>query len=92
MKTEELELKSKNVILEGSPFDYTAPESMEEALEVDGEEKIFKLYMQQRKIRWMDSKRREVTGGGLPKQLADALKSADPAILAAIAEKLGVTL
>jgi len=49
-----------------------------------------KLYASQRKIRWVDSKRRELTGGGLPKAVVDALKSADPEVLKTIAESLGV--
>ena len=40
----------------------------------------------------MDNKRRELTGGGLPKQITAALKSADPDVIAAIAAQLGVEL
>jgi len=40
----------------------------------------------------MDGKRRELTGGGLPKSVTDALKAADPEQLRAIAAQLGVDL
>uniref|UniRef100_A0A6M3IGU3 Uncharacterized protein n=1 Tax=viral metagenome TaxID=1070528 RepID=A0A6M3IGU3_9ZZZZ len=92
MLTESIEVKSKGQIIEGSPFVYEYPADLEEAVTVDGDEKVYKLFIQQRKIRFMDSKRREITGGGLPKQIVEALKAADPAKLAAIAEALGVDL
>lgn len=75
MKTEDVSVKSKKVEIEGSPFPYEAPETMEEALAVDGEEKILSLYLQQRKIRFMDAKRKEVTGGGIPKTLLNMIKA-----------------
>ena len=69
MITEQVVIKSKKQDLEGSPFDYEAPSNLEEALEKDGEEKVYKLYAQIRKIRWMDSKRKELNGGGIPSQI-----------------------
>jgi len=76
MQTEQVEIKSKGSVVWSG--DYAYPESLDEALEVDGEEKIFKLYLQQRKIRWTDAKRREVTGGGIPRELINMLKTASP--------------
>jgi len=90
MKTDAIVVKAKGVAI--GTYDYEFPEDLEEGLEADGEEKVFKLYAQQRKIRWMDNKRREVTGGGLPKQITDALKSLNPDQLAAIAAQLGLEL
>jgi len=83
-----VEIKSKGELV--GAFDYEYPENLEEGLEMDGEEKVYKLYAQQRKIRWMDAKRREATGGGLPKKLVELIKSADTAKLAAVAAALGV--
>jgi len=90
MKTEALEVKSKGESL-GS-FDYPAPETLEEGLETDGEETVYKLYSMQRKIRWMDAKRRELTGGGLPKTLTEKLKTLDKDKLAQVAALLGIEL
>lgn len=75
MKSEAVEVKSKKVAVEGSPFDYEFPETLEEALEVDGDEKVYSLYIQQRKIRFMDAKRKEATGGGIPKTLLNLIKA-----------------
>ena len=90
MAIEKVEISSKGQVL--GEFDYDYPETLEAALSTDGEEKIYKLYTAQRKIRWVDAKRRELTGGGVPKAVTDALKNADPAVLKAIAEKLGIEL
>lgn len=90
MQTESVEIKSKGQVVGTVDYDY--PETLDEAIEVDGEDKIYKLYAQQRKIRFIDSERRRLTGGGLPSQVTKALKNADPETLAAIAEKLGVEL
>jgi len=90
MQTSHVEIKSKGEII--GEFDYEFPDSLEEGLEVDGEEKVYNLYIQKRKINFMDAKRRELTGGGLPKQITAALKSADPDVIAKIAAQLGVEL
>jgi len=90
MKSEKVEIKSKGQAL--GEFDYNYPESLEEGLSTDGEESVFKLYAMQRKIRFMDAKRRELTGGGLPKALTDKLKGLDKAKLAQIAELLDIEL
>lgn len=90
MNSEKITIKSKDKIV--GEFDYDYPENLEEGLQVDGEDKVYKLYAMQRKIRAVDTQRRMLTGGGLPKAVVDALKSADPAILAKIASDLGVDL
>jgi len=92
MFTEQVEVKAKGQVLEGSPFAYSYPESLEEALTQDGEEKVYKLYVQQRKIRWMDSKRRELTGGGIPKELLIALRSAPKEYLAKLLADMDIDL
>ena len=73
MKSENVKIKSKDEEL--GEFAYEYPETLEEALEKDGVESVFKLFCMQRKIRWMDAKRRELTGGGLPKSLTAKLKT-----------------
>jgi hypothetical protein len=90
MKSESVEIKSKGESL-GS-FDYAFPETLEEGITTDGADAVFKLYAMQRKIRFMDGKRRELTGGGLPKALTEKLRSLDKTKLAQIAELLGIEL
>jgi len=90
MLSEKVAIKSKGETL--AEFDYDYPANLEEGFDVDGEEKCYKLYIQKRKINFMDNKRRELTGGGLPKAITAALKSADPNVIAAIATQLGVEL
>jgi len=86
--TTTVEIKSKKEIV--GTIEYEAPETLEEALQMDGEEKIFSLYAQQRKIRAMDNARREKTGGGLPTKITKALKGASKEQLMAILDQLGV--
>ena len=88
MQVEKVKVASKGQDL--GEFDYSFPEGLEEALETDGEESVFKLYTMQRKIRWMDAKRRELTGGGLPKALTDKLRGLSKEKLAEIAAVLGI--
>lgn len=90
METVNVEVKSKGQVL--GTFDYEAPVDLSEAVDVDGEDKIYKLYAQQRKIAFLNAKRRELTGGGLPKALIKALKDADPDVLKKIAEEMGLDL
>lgn len=89
MKKETVEIKSKGQVL--GTFDYEYPENMKEAIKVDGEDDVFKLYLAKRKIAFMDTRRRELTGGGgLPKNLREALKKMDPKELAALLAQAGV--
>ena len=88
MANETVEISSKGQVV-GS-LDYEYPETLEDAIDMDGEEKVYKLFAAQRKIRAIDAKRRELTGGGLPKNILAALKGADPVKLAEILEKLGI--
>jgi len=90
MKTETVEVKSKGQVL-GS-YEYEFPENLEEALDIEDDEKIYKLYAMKRKTNFLDAKRREITGGGLPTQIVKALKAANPEVLAAIAAELGIEL
>ena len=90
MKLETVEVKAKGQLL--GEFDYERPGDLPEAIDTDGEEKVFKLYLQQRKIRWRDAKRAELTGGGVNKELTKALKAADPDKLKMVAELLGIEL
>lgn len=76
---------------------YTFPETMEEAVQVDGTEKVFKLYLQQRKIRWADGVRAEKTTGtsaetkGLTAKIRELAKT-NPEALKQVAELLGIDL
>ena len=90
MESKPVEIKSKGQLLETA--DYTYPESLEEALEVDGEEKVFKLYMQQRIIRFRDARRNALTGGGIPKEYMDAIKAAGPEKIKELLASLGVEI
>lgn len=88
MKKEEVTIKSKS-LKEPKTAVYEYPETLEEAMKVDGAETVFKLYAQQRKIRFMDARRRVMTGGGVTSAMAKAVKSASPEKLAQIAKLLG---
>ena len=90
MKSEQVEIKSKGESL--GTFEYAYPETLDEGISVDTADSVFKLYAMQRKIRFMDAKRRELTGGGLPKALTEKLRSLDKGKLAQIAELLGIEL
>jgi hypothetical protein len=90
MQTETVEIKSKGQVV-GTP-EYEYPETLDEGLEMDGEEKVFKLYAQQRKIRWAEAERRRLTGAGLPSAVTKAIKNADPETLKRIADELGIDL
>lgn len=43
-----------------STFDYSEPADFEEAIEMDGEDKAFKTYLNERKTNFQDQKRREM--------------------------------
>jgi hypothetical protein len=89
--TETIEIKSKGELV-GS-LEYVAPENLDEGIEMDGPDKVFSLYYAQRKIKARDAERNKLTGGGgLPKAITAALKSADPDTVAEIAAALGVEL
>lgn len=90
MKTlPDLAIKSKG-LAEPMLVDYDYPENLAEGIKVDGEEKVYKLYAQQRKIRFMDGKRKEATGGGLNKKLAAALKTVPPEKLVELLAAAGI--
>ena len=90
-KIEIIEIKSKGEVV-GS-LEYEAPENLKEGIKMDGEEKVFVLYSAQRKIKGRDAERNKLTGGGgLPKAITAALKSADADTVAQIAAALGVEL
>jgi len=74
-------------------LEYEAPENLKEGIKMDGEEKVFQLYAAMRKIKSRDAERNKLTGGGgLPKAITAALKSANPDVVAQIAAALGVEL
>ena len=41
-------------------FDYDEPESLEEGIEMDGEEKLIKTWLNERKTNFQDKKRKEM--------------------------------
>ena len=88
---EKIEIKSKGEHV--GELEYEAPENLKEGIKMDGEDKVFQLYSAQRKIKARDAERNKLTGGGgLPKAITAALKSADPETVAQIAAALGVEL
>lgn len=90
-KIESIEVKSKGEVV--GTLEYEYPENLKEGIKMDGEEKVFALYSAQRKIKARDAERTKLTGGGgLPKAITKALKSADPNVVAEIAKALGVEL
>ena len=90
-KTESILIKSKGQDV--GTLEYVYPENLEEAIEMDGDEKVFQLYSAMRKIKERDAERNKLTGGGgLPKAITAALKSANPDVVAQIAAALGIEL
>ena len=89
MKQVDVDVKSKGESLGVFPYEF--PETLEEAIALDGPEKVFSLFAQQRKIRFADGKRAELTGSPT-KGLASKLKEAPPEVLAQIAKLLGMQL
>jgi len=90
-KIESIEIRSKGELL--GTLEYEAPENLKEGIKMDEEAKVFMLYSAQRKIKARDAERNKLTGGGgLPKAITAALKSADPETVAKIAAALGVDL
>jgi hypothetical protein len=90
-KIESIIIKSKGADV--GTLEYEAPENLKEGIKMDGEDKVFTLYSAQRKIKARDAERNKLTGGGgLPKAITAALKSADPDTVAQIAAALGVEL
>lgn len=92
MKNDMIDIKSKGVVVSDGQVLYEYPETMEEAIIVDGEEAVLKVYLQKRKTNFMDTKRKELTGGGIPSEIKELLKSADPVKLAKALEKLKLEL
>lgn len=89
--TETIEISSKGQVVGSMEYEY--PETLEEAIEMDGEDKVFSLYSAQRKIKARDAERNKLTGGGgLPKAITTALKKANPDTVAQIAAALGIEL
>jgi len=90
-KIETMEISSKGQVV--GTLEYEYPETLKEARQMDGDDKVFSLYLAQRKIKARDAERAKLTGGGgLPKAITAALKSADPEVVAQIAAALGVEL
>jgi hypothetical protein len=89
--TETLEVKSKGQVV--GAFEYTAPENMKEAIEMDGKDRIFALYLTRRKADAMTKERTRLTGGGgVSREISKALKGLKPDKLAEVAKLLGVEL
>ena len=76
--------------------DYSYPENLEEAIEVDGEDKVMKVYLMERYTNFLDARRREATTNAIPKVLLDKVKDAwkkgDKAKLELICETLDLTM
>lgn len=72
MISSEVEVKSKGSVL--STVTYEEPETLQEAFDVDGEEKIFSLYLQKRKADFLNNERRKHTSTGVPREVLDKLR------------------
>lgn len=62
MKTSTLEVKSQGTIVASLEYEY--PENLDEAIAVDGEEKVLSLFLTARKTAEMNKARAEATGTG----------------------------
>ena len=62
--------KEKKIVWEG---EYSVPKSLEDAMEYDGEEKVYGWYFDERLTNFLDSKRR-VAGDGKKAKLAKLLE------------------
>ena len=72
-------------------IDYTRPGTedrnvpdLEEAIEMDGELKVWKLYLNERKTSFMDTRRRFLLNKSIPPELKAKLKDATPEQMAQI--------
>ncbi len=82
-KVMNIEIKAKGELV--GTLEYTYPENLKEAVEMDGKDKVFALYSAQRKIKARDAERTKLTGGGgLSRAVTSALKSADPEVVAKV--------
>jgi len=88
MHKEDVEIKSKGELLATVPYEY--PENLGEAIEVDGEENVFKLYLQKRKSDFQNDERRQRTQTGVPKWMLAALRKMSREELEAKAKELGI--
>ena len=90
MNTTVLEVKSKGQVV--ASLEYSAPDSLAEGVEADGEEKVFEMYLANRKAKAMNESRMEATGtGGIGmRALMKALKEAPPEVLERLKEDLGL--
>lgn len=73
MQTSTVQVKSKGKVLK--ELEYSEPETLQEAFDVDGEEKIFSLYSQKRKADFLNNERRKLTSTGVPKEILEAMRS-----------------
>jgi len=74
MKTIKVSVKAKMGKLEKmQEFSYDEPENFEEAIEMDGEAKAMKTYLNERKTNFQDKKRREMLDA-MTKGVADLAK------------------
>jgi len=75
---------------------YTYPETLEEAVEVDGEDKIMKVYLVKRYTNFLDVERRKAMTNAIPKVMLDKIrslwKSGDKAKLELVCETLGIDM
>ena len=83
MKTESIAISYKTLAGNKKTFtmDYTYPESLEEAVELE-EEEVLKKYLQMRLIKFRDSNRLKKEAAD-KKAFSEALSSTDPAVIEA---------
>ena len=67
---------------------YEYPDSLEEAIETDGEEEVYRLYAYARKNKWREDKKRELKPPKVPAWLLKHME--DPIKRAAILKSMGI--
>lgn len=70
--------------------EYSYPETLEEAIETDGEADVYKHYAYARKNKWREDKKRALKPPKAPAWLKKAME--DPTKKAAILKQLGITM
>lgn len=74
MKVETAKIKSKEMNNEAE-FQYAYPETLQEAISVDGEERVLNLYRQERKTSYLDYGRALLKAGKTPTEVTEAMNS-----------------
>lgn len=91
MKNESIVISYKNIVGASKSFsqEYSVPETLEEAIQVDGADELFKLYLAYRLIKFRD-KNRIAKEKSEKEKFAKALENKDDPKVAAALAALGM--